>query len=438
MLTLDALNALLAISEETIVEELIVALLASPQLAVFFEKFPKLRNVITEDVPRWREALKNHLKETQVPPELTEEVLCYQQSQLLSTSQFIVQLPQILTLLDKLRSPFAAQASAMAKDNPTFTPALQTLFLQRWRLSLVVQTTAFNQQLLEEEREQLLSEVQERMTLSGQLEPILIENENAAGRLWDMSAGQIKRIETLMRNLMPWRKGPFSLYGVNIDTEWRSDWKWDRVLPHLSDLTGRTILDVGCGSGYHMWRMIGAGAHLAVGIDPTQLFLCQFEAVRKLLGNDQRAHLLPLGIEQLPALKAFDTVFSMGVLYHRRSPLEHLWQLKDQLVNEGELVLETLVIDGDENTVLVPGDRYAQMRNVYFIPSALALKNWLKKCGFVDIRIADVSVTTTEEQRRTEWMVTESLADFLDPHDPGKTVEGYPAPKRAVLIARKP
>ena len=128
--------------------------------------------------------------------------------------------------------------------------------------------------------------------------------------------------------------------------------------------------------------------------------------MRKLLGNDQRAHLLPLGIEQLPALKAFDTVFSMGVLYHRRSPLEHLWQLKDQLVNEGELVLETLVIDGDENTVLVPGDRYAQMRNVYFIPSALALKNWLKKCGFVDIRIADVSVTTTEEQRRTEWMVT--------------------------------
>ncbi|MBW0673355.1 tRNA 5-methoxyuridine(34)/uridine 5-oxyacetic acid(34) synthase CmoB [Escherichia coli] len=253
-----------------------------------------------------------------------------------------------------------------------------------------------------------------------------------------LSTGQIKRIETLMRNLMPWRKGPFSLYGVNIDTEWRSDWKWDRVLPHLSDLTGRTILDVGCGSGYHMWRMIGAGAHLAVGIDPTQLFPCQFEAVRKLLGNDQRAHLLPLGIEQLPALKAFDTVFSMGVLYHRRSPLEHLWQLKDQLVNEGELVLETLVIDGDENTVLVPGDRYAQMRNVYFIPSALALKNWLKKCGFVDIRVVDVCVTTTEEQRRTEWMVTESLSDFLDPHDPSKTVEGYPAPKRAVLIARKP
>ncbi len=253
-----------------------------------------------------------------------------------------------------------------------------------------------------------------------------------------LSEGQRKGIETLLRNLMPWRKGPYSLYGVDIDTEWRSDMKWERLLPHISPLAGRTILDVGCGSGYHMWRMIGAGAHLAVGIDPTQLFLCQFEAVRKLLGNDQRAHLLPLGIEQLPELAAFDTVFSMGVLYHRRSPLDHLWQLKNQLVSGGELVLETLVVDGDENTVLVPGDRYAQMRNVYFIPSALALKNWLKKCGFVDVRIVDHSYTTSAEQRRTDWMITESLADFLNPNDLTKTVEGYPAPLRAVVIANRP
>ncbi|WP_058911106.1 tRNA 5-methoxyuridine(34)/uridine 5-oxyacetic acid(34) synthase CmoB [Entomohabitans teleogrylli] len=253
-----------------------------------------------------------------------------------------------------------------------------------------------------------------------------------------LGEGQKIGIEKLLRNLMPWRKGPFDLYGIHIDTEWRSDLKWERVLPHLSPLAGRTILDVGCGSGYHLWRMVGAGAHLAVGIDPTQLFLCQFEAVRKLLGNDQRAHLLPLGIEQLPALNAFDTVFSMGVLYHRRSPLDHLWQLKDQLVKDGELVLETLVVEGDASTVLVPGERYAQMRNVYFIPSALALKNWLEKCGFVDVRIVDSCPTTSEEQRRTTWMTSESLADFLDPADSRRTCEGYPAPLRAILIARKP
>lgn len=253
-----------------------------------------------------------------------------------------------------------------------------------------------------------------------------------------LSERQRGGIEKLLRNLMPWRKGPYSLYGVSIDTEWRSDWKWDRVAPHISSLAGRTVLDVGCGSGYHMWRMIGAGAQLVVGIDPMQLFLCQFEAVRKLLGNDQRAHLLPLGIEQLPELKAFDTVFSMGVLYHRRSPLDHLMQLKNQLVSGGELVLETLVIEGDDQQVLVPGERYAQMRNVYFIPSTGALKNWLEKCGFVDVRIVDYSVTSTEEQRRTDWMTSESLAEFLDPADSSKTVEGYPAPLRAVLMATKP
>lgn len=254
----------------------------------------------------------------------------------------------------------------------------------------------------------------------------------------DISDRHRQGIEKLLRNLMPWRKGPYFLYGTHINTEWRSDWKWERVIPHISPLAGRTVLDVGCGSGYHMWRMIGAGAHLVVGIDPMQLFLVQFEAVRKLLNDDRRAHMLPLGIEQLPALQAFDTVFSMGVLYHRRSPLDHLLQLKNQLVSGGELVLETLVIEGEVNQVLVPGERYAQMRNVFFIPSADALKSWLEKSGFVDVRIVDFARTTTEEQRRTDWMTSESLAEFLDPDDHGKTVEGYPAPLRAVLVATKP
>ncbi|WP_193016532.1 MULTISPECIES: tRNA 5-methoxyuridine(34)/uridine 5-oxyacetic acid(34) synthase CmoB [Gammaproteobacteria] len=253
-----------------------------------------------------------------------------------------------------------------------------------------------------------------------------------------LSAGEQLGLNNILKSLMPWRKGPFSLYGVDIDTEWRSDWKWDRVLPHLSPLEGRLVLDVGCGSGYHMWRMLGEGAEFVVGIDPTQLFLCQFEAVRKLLGNDQRAHLIPIGIEQMPDLHAFDTVFSMGVLYHRRSPLDHLWQLKNQLVSGGELVLESLVIDGDEFQCLIPGERYAQMRNVYFIPSAKMLKVWLEKCGFNDVRIVDENTTSLDEQRKTDWMVTDSLDAFLDVNDKTKTVEGYPAPKRAILIATKP
>ncbi|MFP2240603.1 ATPase RavA stimulator ViaA [Pseudescherichia vulneris] len=193
MLSLDTLNVMLAVSEEGMIEEMILALLASPQLALFFEKFPRLKTAVAEDIPRWREALKGRLKEMPVPQDLSDEVMAYQQSQVLSTSQFIVQLPQLLTLLQKLHSPFAAQAQQLVDNNASFTAALHTLFLQRWRLSLVVQATTLNQQLLEDEREQLLSEVQERMTLSGQLEPVLVENDTSAGRLWDMSEGQLKR-----------------------------------------------------------------------------------------------------------------------------------------------------------------------------------------------------------------------------------------------------
>ncbi|WP_028768793.1 tRNA 5-methoxyuridine(34)/uridine 5-oxyacetic acid(34) synthase CmoB [Shewanella fidelis] len=252
-----------------------------------------------------------------------------------------------------------------------------------------------------------------------------------------LSEGEREKLENLLSIFKPWRKGPYSLHGVEIDTEWRSDWKWDRVVPHISPLANRTVLDVGCGSGYHMWRMLGEGAKHVVGIDPSPLFMCQFEAVKRLAGNEQPVHFLPIGIEDLPPLDAFDTVFSMGVLYHRRSPIDHIYQLRDQLRTGGELVLETLVVDGDENTVLVPSDRYGKMNNVWFLPSVAALMLWLKKCDFTDIRCVDVDVTSLAEQRRTKWMPNESLVDYLDPNDVSLTIEGYPAPKRATIIATK-
>lgn len=249
--------------------------------------------------------------------------------------------------------------------------------------------------------------------------------------------GLQKKITHHLMQLKPWRKGPYHLHGIDVDTEWRSDFKWQRLTPYISDLTDRYVLDVGCGSGYHLWRMKGAGAKFVVGIDPTQLFLAQFWAVQHFMQNPA-VNLLPLGIDDMPKLQAFDTVFSMGVLYHRKSPFDFLQQLRDQLAPGGELILETLIIDGDENTVLIPKDRYAKMRNVWFIPSGAALTMWLEKLNFVDVKLVNIDQTSPQEQRKTDWIDTESLEDFLDPNDNNKTIEGYPAPKRAIFVAKRP
>lgn len=254
-----------------------------------------------------------------------------------------------------------------------------------------------------------------------------------------LSTEQAEQLLTGLRGLIPWRKGPFQFDHVHIDTEWRSDWKWQRIKDHLSPLNGRTILDVGCGSGYHCWRMLGAGAERVIGIDPSYLFLMQFEAVKKYCGPNAPINLLPVRMEDVqPNLEAFDTTFSMGVLYHRKSPIDHLLELKGTLRKGGELVLETLVVDGPLGYSLVPEDRYSMMRNVWFIPSIPTLELWLRRAGFKDVRCVESNITTLEEQRASDWMTFQSLSDFLDPNDTSKTIEGYPAPKRATLIAQKP
>jgi tRNA (mo5U34)-methyltransferase len=248
-------------------------------------------------------------------------------------------------------------------------------------------------------------------------------------------------LEETLRAFQPWRKGPFSIHGIHIDTEWHSDWKWDRVRPHLAPLAGRKVLDIGCGSGYHLWRMAGEGAELAVGVDPSLLSMSQFLVLKHFIGESVPAYFLPLTLEQLPVSTrggAFDTVFSMGVLYHRRSPIDHIYDLKKHLVPGGELVLETLVIPEGHGQLLLPEDRYAQMRNVWFLPSVQELTHWLKRCGFQNVRCVDENQTSIEEQRSTDWMQWNSLESFLDPEDHNKTIEGYPAPLRAVMVCNTP
>lgn len=196
MISLDTLSALLAIGEGELIEELIIALLASPQLALFFEKFPRMKQAMLRDVPRWKSEILEHLKSTPVPPALEQEFSLFQHAQLLSSEQFCQQLPTLLKQLAALPSPFYDQASQLIghSDALLLSHAQHTLFLQRWRLNLTLQTLTLNQQLLEAEREKLLAELQQRLAMSGQLSPVLADDdEAAAGRLWDMSSSTLQR-----------------------------------------------------------------------------------------------------------------------------------------------------------------------------------------------------------------------------------------------------
>lgn len=249
------------------------------------------------------------------------------------------------------------------------------------------------------------------------------------------------QLRELLMSFHPWRKGPFRVNDLLIDTEWRSDWKWDRLAPHV-ELRDRLVLDIGSGNGYYGWRMLAAGARTVVGLDPFLLYVMQHEAIRRLAGQhsgrpDGANYVLPLCDECLAtAPAAFDVAFDMGVLYHRTSPIDHLKMVASALKPGGRLVLETLVVEGDITTVLMPRGRYAKMRNVWFLPSVPLLERWLLRTGFRDVQVHDVTATSLDEQRSTDWMTFESLPNFLNA-DQSATVEGDPPPIRALVTAQR-
>jgi tRNA (mo5U34)-methyltransferase len=251
-------------------------------------------------------------------------------------------------------------------------------------------------------------------------------------------ADDVQTIRELLLSLAPWRKGPFEIAGITIDSEWRSNLKWDRLKNSIAPLTGRRVLDVGCGNGYYALRMQRAGALSVIGIDPTLLYVMQFLAVNHFFGTE-RVFALPLRLEELPpATRALDTTFSMGVLYHQRSPIDHLRQLRGTLRPGGQLVLETIFVPGEESYACTPSERYARMRNVWLLPTIAELKTWLNRSGFKEVSVVDESQTSCDEQRSTEWMSFESLREALKPDDPDWTVEGWPAPRRVIVLANAP
>jgi len=247
-----------------------------------------------------------------------------------------------------------------------------------------------------------------------------------------------KIIETALKRLLPWRKGPFIFDNLKLESEWQGGLKWQRLQNHITPLKNRRVLDVGAGNGYFTLRMAIEGASKALGIEPFLLFNYQYAAIKSLSNSKINAMLLPIRLEEMPKLAIFDSVFSMGVLYHQRDHMQHLSQLMEMMAPDAELILETLVVEGPNGYSLIPEGRYAQMRNVHCLPSIETLKSWLVKANFKNIKIIDINKTTPEEQRKSEWIGDNaaSLEDFLDPSDSSLTKEGHPAPTRVIIICQ--
>ena len=257
----------------------------------------------------------------------------------------------------------------------------------------------------------------------------------SVGTKEDVSIEEQEIILQTAKSLIPWRKGPFKIFDLEIDSEWQSNIKYNLIRPFF-DLKDKVVADIGCNNGYYMFRMLEDKPRKLIGFDPSPLTLHQFEFVNHFVKSDIVYEML--GVEHLEFYNhKFDFIFMLGVLYHRADPVGTLKSLARGLNSKGEILIDTFMIDGDEELCLTPNKRYSKIPNIYFIPTIPALKNWLERAGFEHIEVLATTVTTSEEQRKTIWSFDQSLEDFLDENDKTKTVEGYPAPKRVYVKARK-
>ena len=139
-----------------------------------------------------------------------------------------------------------------------------------------------------------------------------------ADRVHDLAA----RIE----ELAPW------FHNMELDGVWTAPdhflgnyphFKFERFAHALpADLSGKTVLDIGCNAGFYSMEMARRGAERVVGIDSDPRYLAQARLAADTLGFGDRIELRQLDVYDVGALgERFDVVVFMGVHYHLRHPL---------------------------------------------------------------------------------------------------------------------
>lgn len=239
-------------------------------------------------------------------------------------------------------------------------------------------------------------------------------------------------ILAIAKELKPWRKGPFKIDDLFIDTEWQSFIKFNILKPFMNEISQKCVADIGCNNGYYMFKMLEFNPAKLIGFDPSIKYRLQFELINALAKTPIEYELL--GVEDLPryGLK-FDVIFCLGVIYHRSDPIKMLKDLKAGLNKNGVVFLDTMYIEDEREIALVPNKTYSKIPNIYFVPSISALKNWCERAGFKEFEVLATKKTDENEQRKTEWIDSFSLENFLDPKDKNLTIEGYETPKRVYV-----
>lgn len=130
-------------------------------------------------------------------------------------------------------------------------------------------------------------------------------------------------------------------------------WQYfNHLLPE--DLSGRSVLDIGCNGGFYSIEMKKRGARRVVGVDSDERYLAQARFAAATLGLDIEYR--QLSVYDVGALgERFDIVLFMGVLYHLRHPLLALDLVREHVV-DGLLLFQTMQRGSRE--VVMPAEDY--------------------------------------------------------------------------------
>jgi tRNA (mo5U34)-methyltransferase len=112
--------------------------------------------------------------------------------------------------------------------------------------------------------------------------------------------------------------------------------KFKRFAPHLpADLSGKSVLDIGCNAGFYSIEMKRRGARRVLGIDSDERYLAQARLAAQVLGLDDDVEFAKLDVYDVGTLdEKFDLVIFMGVLYHLRHPLLALDLIREHVARD--------------------------------------------------------------------------------------------------------